>query len=297
MNIATHSLESPITFSEHVGLARTTGMTSEWACLGGPPDFQYKFGNAPGSYVEVHGLPSWFAVDQSLNREVPLDYRRRREALVEHELKPRGIQSESVIRAMLEVPREEFVPEDRVQFAYRNAPLPIGSGQTISQPLIVAQMAEALAFESGDRVLEVGTGSGYAAAVLSRIAEEVFTIERHNELADFAVVRLKKLGYGNVHVRRGDGTLGWPEEAPFDAIIVSASGPSIPRPLLKQLRVGGRLVIPVGDDLHSQDLVLAVRHGENRFDTTKLGGVRFVPLIGEAGWPENLPMHGNSNEA
>ena len=183
------------------------------------------------------------------------------------------------------VPREAFVSEEMREFAYRNAPLPIGSGQTISQPLIVAHMAEALELAPHERVLEIGTGSGYAAAVLSRIAKDVFTVERHRELAETASERLKRLGYDNVHVRCGDGTRGWPEEAPFDAIVVAAGGPAIPHALLEQLRIGGRLVIPVGEELDSQQLIRAIRRGDDEFEYEDLGAVRFVPLIGEAGWP------------
>lgn len=208
----------------------------------------------------------------------------QREQLIEHELRTLGIREETVLQAMRDVPREEFVSEEMQEFAYRNTPLPIGSGQTISQPLIVAHMAEALELDREDRVLEVGTGSGYAAAVLSEIAAEVFTIERHRELADTATERLERLGYSNVHVRWGDGTRGWPEEAPFDAIVVAAGGPGIPQPLLDQLRVGGRLVIPVGQDVESQKLIRAIRRGENDYDYEELGAVRFVPLVGEAGW-------------
>ena len=210
----------------------------------------------------------------------------QREQLVENELRILGIRDEAVLRAMRIVPREEFVSEEMREFAYRNTPLPIGSGQTISQPLIVAHMAEALELSPHDRVLEIGAGSGYAAAILSRIAKEVFTIERHRELADTARERLKRLGYENVQVRCGDGTRGWPEAAPFDAIVVAAGGPSIPPALLEQLRIGGRLVIPLGEDLDSQQLIRAIRRGDDDFEYDELGAVRFVPLIGEAGWPE-----------
>ena len=175
-------------------------------------------------------------------------------------------------------------PRKCCEFAYRNAPLPIGSGQTISQPLIVAHMAEALELAPNERVLEIGTGSGYAAAVLSRIAKEVFTVERHRELAETATERLKRLGYDNVHVLCGDGTRGWPEEAPFDAIVVAAGSPGIPPALLEQLRIGGRLVIPVGEEQDSQQLIRAIRRGDDEFEYEELGAVRFVPLIGEAGW-------------
>ena len=173
-----------------------------------------------------------------------MSFELQREQLVENELRILGIRDEAVLHAMRIVPREAFVSEEMREFAYRNAPLPIGSGQTISQPLIVAHMAEALELAPHERVLEIGAGSGYAAAILSRIAKEVFTIERHRELAETARERLKRLGYENVQVRCGDGTRGWPEEAPFDAIVVAAGGPGIPPALLEQLRIGGRLVIP-----------------------------------------------------
>jgi protein-L-isoaspartate(D-aspartate) O-methyltransferase len=213
-----------------------------------------------------------------------MDFDTQREKLVENELRILGIRDEAVLKAMREVPREAFVSQEMREFAYRNSPLPIGSGQTISQPLIVAHMAEALELAPDDRVLEIGTGSGYAAAILSRLAGEVFTIERHRELADTAAGRLKRLGYDNVHVFHGDGTLGWPAAAPYDSIIVAAGGPRIPPALLDQLRIGGRLVIPVGEDQDSQQLVRVIRRGEDSFEHEELGAVRFVPLIGEAGW-------------
>lgn len=220
----------------------------------------------------------------------------QRERLVENELRILGIRDEAVLRAMRLVPREEFVSDEMREFAYRNTPLPISSGQTISQPLVVAHMAEALELSPQDRVLEIGAGSGYAAAILSRIAKKVFTVERHRELADAAAERLKRLGFNNVQVRCGDGTRGWPEEAPFDAIVVAAGGPGIPPALLEQLRIGGRLVIPVGEEQESQQLIRAVRRGDDDFEYDELGAVRFVPLIGEAGWqaeegikPPNVP--------
>jgi protein-L-isoaspartate(D-aspartate) O-methyltransferase len=213
-----------------------------------------------------------------------MSFELQRERLVENELRILGIRDEVVLHAMRTVPREVFVSEEMREFAYRNAPLPIGSGQTISQPFIVAHMAAALELSPNERVLEIGTGSGYAAAILSRIAKEVFTVERHRALAESATERLKQLGYDNVHVRCGDGTRGWPEKAPFDAIVVAAGGPGIPSPLLNQLCIGGRLVIPVGEDKDSQQLIRAIRRGEDEFEYEELGAVRFVPLIGEAGW-------------
>jgi protein-L-isoaspartate(D-aspartate) O-methyltransferase len=213
-----------------------------------------------------------------------MSFELQRERLVENELRILGIRDEAVLKAMRDVPREAFVSEEMREFAYRNVPLPIGSGQTISQPLIVAHMAEALELALDDRVLEIGAGSGYAAAVLSRIAKDVFTVERHRELADSAAERLKRLGYDNVHVLCGDGTRGCPEEAPFDAIVVAAGSPGIPPSLLEQLRIGGRLVIPVGAEKDSQQLIRIIRRSEDDFEHEELGAVRFVPLIGEAGW-------------
>lgn len=209
-----------------------------------------------------------------------------RERLVDQELRILGIRDEAVLRAMRSVPREAFVAEEMREFAYRNAPLPIGAGQTISQPLVVAMMAEALELAPHHRMLEVGAGSGYAAAIFSMIAREVFTIERHRELADSAAERLRQLGYNNVHVRCADGSLGWPEEAPFDAIAVAAGSPQIPSALLEQLAMGGRLIIPVGEDKDSQQLVRAIRRGDDEYDFEELGAVRFVPLIGEAAWQD-----------
>ncbi len=213
-----------------------------------------------------------------------MNFRHQRERLVENELRMLGIRDESVLRAMRLVPREAFVSEEIREFAYRNAPLPIGSGQTISQPLVVAHMAEALELSPTERVLEVGAGSGYAAAVLSLIAKEVYTIERHQELADEATERLMRLGYSNVRVRCGDGTLGWPEAAPFDAIVVAAGAPKVPPALLEQLCIGGRLVIPVGDEKESQQLIRVIRRDEKEYVYEEMGAVRFVPLIGESGW-------------
>lgn len=223
--------------------------------------------------------------DGGMGSPGPINFELQREQLVNRELRMLGIRDEAVLRAMRSVPREDFVAEEMREFAYRNAPLEIGLGQTISQPLIVAHMAEALEIGPDDRVLEIGAGSGYAAAVLSRIAKEVFTIERHRELSDIAAERLSRLGYHNVHVLCGDGTRGWPEEAPFDAIVVAAGSPSVPPALLEQLRVGGRLVIPVGAQLESQQLIRVIRREQDDYEYEELGAVRFVPLIGEAAWP------------
>ncbi|TIP84183.1 MAG: protein-L-isoaspartate(D-aspartate) O-methyltransferase, partial [Mesorhizobium sp.] len=171
--------------------------------------------------------------------------------------------------------------------AYEDGPLPIAEGQTISQPYIVALMIEMAEIGPGDHVLEVGTGSGYAAAVMSRIVERVYTIERHAGLAETARQRFEELGYDNIEVRTGDGTKGWPDAAPFDAILVAAGGPGAPLALQEQLDVGGRLVIPVGDEPHDQRLLKVTRTGAATYSEEDFGGVRFVPLIGEQGWPES----------
>ncbi|HEY2388908.1 MAG TPA: protein-L-isoaspartate(D-aspartate) O-methyltransferase [Candidatus Binatia bacterium] len=211
-------------------------------------------------------------------------YQADRERMIERHLVARGIRDRAVLDAMRAVPREAFVAGELAEFAYEDAPLPIEAGQTISQPYIVAEMTVALGLGSEVRVLDVGTGSGYAAAVLSRIAREVYTIERHEELAEAATRRLRSLGYENVHVRHGDGTLGWPEHAPYDGIIVAAGGPDVPKPLLEQLAVGGRLVVPVGPTPREQVLVRVTRTGEETYERETLGAVRFVPLIGAEGW-------------
>lgn len=208
-----------------------------------------------------------------------------RERMVEEQLRARGIRHEGVLDAMREVPRDEFVPKATAEWAYEDLPLPIGEGQTISQPYTVATMAEMLELKPTDKVLDVGTGSGYAAAVMSRIVRAVYSMERHEALAESAAQKLKSLGYDNVHVRHGDGTLGWPEHAPFDAIMVAAGGVSVPRPLLEQLTVGGRLVIPIGESDRGQKLQRIRRTSEEEYKSEDLGAVRFVPLIGEAGSP------------
>lgn len=210
--------------------------------------------------------------------------RRHREEMVRSQIEARGVRSEAVLEAMRTVRREGFVPSYLGEFAYDDTPLPIEAEQTISQPYIVALMVEALELEGEERVLEIGTGSGYAAAVLAELAREVYSIERHQRLADSAAARLAQEGYGKVHVRCGDGTLGWPEAAPFDAIVVAAGGPTVPTSLREQLAVGGRLVIPVGEQVGLQRLRRITRVGVDEFREDDLGGVRFVPLIGEEGW-------------
>jgi protein-L-isoaspartate(D-aspartate) O-methyltransferase len=205
--------------------------------------------------------------------------------MIDTQLRRRGITDPRVLAAMAAVPRELFVTPTTVRMAYEDTPLPIAAGQTISQPYIVAFMTEALELEPGDVVLEIGTGSGYAAAVLSMIASRVYTIERVPELATTAADRLATLGYRQVTVKCGDGTLGWPEHAPFQAIVCAASGPTVPKSLLDQLDIGGRLVMPI-DSAKGQTLVRVTRVARDEFVTTDLGAVRFVPLIGEEGWPE-----------
>jgi protein-L-isoaspartate(D-aspartate) O-methyltransferase len=199
--------------------------------------------------------------------------------MVERQIQARGIRDPRVIAAMLRVPRHEFVAPRYADLAYDDAPLPIDEGQTISQPYIVAFMAEAAEIGPGDRVLEVGTGSGYAAAVLSHLARDVYTVERFASLATQSRARLAKLGYTNVHVLHGDGMLGWPEHAPFDAILVAAAGLEVPPALRAQLAVGGRLVIPVGPHVEAQQLVRVRRRDGNDFQQDALADVRFVPLV------------------
>jgi protein-L-isoaspartate(D-aspartate) O-methyltransferase len=204
---------------------------------------------------------------------------RERERMVEEQIAGRGVRDPRVLAALRAVPRHEFVPPEQRGHAYEDRPLPIGAGQTISQPYIVAVMTELLELGGDERVLEIGTGSGYQAAVLGRLAREVYTIEIVPELASRAEADLRRLGFANVHVRQGDGYRGWPEQAPFDAIVVTAAPEHVPQPLVDQLAVGGRLVLPVGDVF--QDLVLVTR---DRLGVRqeRLLGVRFVPMTGEA---------------
>ena len=206
--------------------------------------------------------------------------------MVDRQIAGRGIRDPRVLEAMRQVPRELFIGRGLEEFAYADSPLPIAQEQTISQPYVVALMVEAAAVEPGEKVLEIGTGSGYGAAVLGRIAERLYTMERHRELAEAARQRLARLGYRNIEVRHGDGTLGWPEAAPFDAIIVTAGGPGIPETLRDQLEPGGRMIIPVGALAHEQRLMKVVRDGAHEFHEEDLGPVRFVPLIGAHGWGE-----------
>jgi protein-L-isoaspartate(D-aspartate) O-methyltransferase len=211
-----------------------------------------------------------------------------REQMVVEQIAGRALTNPRILKAMRRVPRHRFVGEAERAHAYDDEPLPIAEGQTISQPYIVALMTEAARLRPTDRVLEVGTGSGYAAAVLSELTGEVFTIERREVLAAAARTILTELGYDRVHVRSGDGTLGWPDEAPFDAIVVAAGGPEAPGALLEQLKVEGRLVIPIGPE-DEQRLVRITRTGVGCYDEEDLGAVRFVPLVGAQGWPSPSP--------
>lgn len=210
------------------------------------------------------------------------DYRLARERMVKNQLIPRGIKDERVLRAMGKIHRHLFVEEALVGEAYNDHPLPIGHNQTISQPYIVALMTQALELKGKEKTLEIGTGSGYQTAILAELSKKVYTIERIQPLMEKATKLLGKLGYSNILFKAYDGTLGWKERQPFDAIIVTAGAPRVPDPLLDQLAVGGRLLIPIGDK-HSQELIKVTK---KRKDIKKenLGGCRFVDLIGVYGW-------------
>ena len=212
-------------------------------------------------------------------------YRALREQMVARQIEGRQIHDEAIVKAMLTVPREAFVIDNYRKFAYDDTPLPIPGQQTISQPYVVALMIRALRLQATDRVLEIGTGSGYAAALLGQIAAEVHTVERLRQLVNFAQDRLNNLGYSNVFVHHGDGTLGWPDAAPYDAVVVAAGGPDIPQSLKEQLVIGGRLVMPVGSNERRQNLICLTREDEADYRRVNLGAVAFVPLIGEEGWP------------
>jgi protein-L-isoaspartate(D-aspartate) O-methyltransferase len=216
--------------------------------------------------------------------ETMTDFTQLRERMIERQIAARGIRDPAILKAFREVPREAFVSEANQPWAYDDHPLPIEAGQTISQPYIVALMIEAAGIKPGDRVLEVGAGSGYAAAVISRIAAKVIAIERQHELVEVARERMKRLGYDNVEIVEGDGTRGWPDEAPYDAILAAASGSHVPQALIGQLAPGGRLVMPIGDPGWVQELVKVTKQEDGMLKQESLGGVRFVPLIGEEGW-------------
>jgi len=214
------------------------------------------------------------------------DYSFQRARMVREQIEARGIDNPQVLEAMRNTPRHLFVPENTASMAYADRPLPIGKEQTISQPYIVAYMTQCLRLRGGERVLEIGTGLGYQAAVLSRIASEVYSMERFPDLADKARELLAELGYDNVYISCGDGTLGWPEQAPFEGIIATASGPRVPDPLKEQLSYGGRIVMPVGSYRLGQNIVRLTKGREGRFQEENLLGVAFVPMVGEEGWQE-----------
>lgn len=212
----------------------------------------------------------------------PARFADERRLMVETQIRKRGITDERVLRAMATVPRHEFVSASWIKQAYADEPLPIGHGQTISQPYIVAAMVASLSLTGAEKVLEVGTGCGYQAAVVSLLAQEVHSVEILRELAQSSAERLQRLGYANVHVHCGDGTMGWPESSPYDAILISAAAPAVPEPLLRQLSEGGRLVAPVGHE-DKQELQLVIKR-EGKFSVKQGGPCRFVPLLGQHGW-------------
>lgn len=205
------------------------------------------------------------------------DFEKLRDELIDREVS-QAVSDQRVLDVMRSIPRHEFVPEELIEHAYKNRPLPIGEDQTISQPLIVGVMTELLDLQETDRVLEVGTGCGYQAAILAALASQVYTIERLSDLQKFATATLKKLGITNVTSKVGDGFEGWKEHAPFDAIIVTAAAPSVPRELVRQLAVGGRLVLPLG--VEDQELILITKTADG-LQTKECGGVRFVPMTGK----------------
>ncbi|MGO4551845.1 protein-L-isoaspartate(D-aspartate) O-methyltransferase [Lysobacter sp. 2RAF19] len=215
------------------------------------------------------------------------DFGPQRESMVRRQIAARGVDDPALLAAMRSVPRERFVDASMQDFAYEDGPLPIAAGQTISQPYIVARMIELARVALGERVLEIGAGSGYASAVMAQIASRVYAIERHGQLTELARARFADLHYDNIEVRTGDGTHGWPENAPFDAIIAAAGGPDIPETLKQQLAIGGRLVMPVGRSLHHQRLVRVMRTDALAFEIREFDDVAFVPLIGTYGWAED----------
>jgi len=217
------------------------------------------------------------AADESSEKD---PFARHRRTMVDQDIRARGIRDQKVLAAMLKVPRHLFVDEHLQGRAYADHPLPIAEGQTISQPYVVALMTEKLRLKPGDRVLEIGTGSGYQAAVLAEIAKEVYTIEIRKGLAELSAKRLRDLGCANVQVRHGDGYFGWEEKAPFDAIMITAAANHIPPPLIKQLKEGGRMILPLGSTVYFQTLTLATKK-KGELDVEQLTAVRFVPMVGE----------------
>ena len=212
------------------------------------------------------------------------DFATLRERMIDRQIAARGLDDPKLLAAFRAVPREDFVSGDYANYAYQDSPLPIESGQTISQPYIVALTIYAARIGKGSKVLEVGAGSGYAAAVIGQIADEVIAVERHHELVELAQQRMRRLGFHNVSIVEGDGTLGWPEEAPFDAIVAAASGSHVPKSWIAQLKLGGRIVMPIGEPNGVQSLVKVTKQEDGTFKHEDLGGVRFVPLIGAEGF-------------
>jgi protein-L-isoaspartate(D-aspartate) O-methyltransferase len=215
------------------------------------------------------------------------DFTQLREQMIQRQIAARGINDPQILAAFREVPRHLFVAPANAERAYGDFPIPIAAGQTISQPFVVAAMIEAAEIKAGDHVLEVGSGSGYATAVISRIAGSVVGIERHQVLADLGRERLQRLGYDNAKVVHADGTKGWPEDAPYDAIIASATGSHVPQPFIDQLKPGGRIVMPVGGQETFQQLVKVKKLADGTIEQSDLRAVRFVPLIGEHGWQDH----------
>ena len=219
------------------------------------------------------------------------DFAAEREAMIERQIKGRGITDTTILDAFRAVPREAFVGANYAHLAYGDHPLPIDAGQTISQPYIVALMIEAAQIGPGDSVLEVGAGSGYAAAVMSRIAAQVVGIERQSDLVSITAERLRRLGFDNVRIVEGDGTRGWARGAPYDAILAAASGSHVPDSLVGQLKTGGRLVMPIGDPGGPQHLIRISKQVDGSLARSNLGAVRFVPLIGAEGWKDVPHSH------
>lgn len=211
-------------------------------------------------------------------------YTKKRERMVRDQIESRGVKNHLVLDAMRKVPRHLFMPQSERDLAYEDRPLPIGQGQTISQPYIVAYMTEALQLTGGEKVLEVGTGMGYQAAILGQICSEVYTIDRIPELVEQTARVLEKLNYSNIYCQTGDGTKGWPEHAPFQAILVTAGAPRIAQPLIDQLDIGGRIVAPVGERYYGQEIRRLTKDPAQGLLEERLISVAFVPLIGEFGW-------------